>query len=230
MVKGRLRRLVNTSRLRLTELRNETHVSGFAAACAGAGEFEQRFEEHGLLDEVLVDLGAVEFREIDEEVPALAFLNLDGFLRHHVDGLLGFVGLVLTDTGLRTDAATCTVVAGHGNREHRLVGTFELEALGRGELEAFRSVLHGSFVHNLHADGCMRADHGALAALHASVRIPGRDVEGEVALFVLGGSGREHAVARHLGDGEEFAVALDDFGSGGVYGRSRTYLCGRAIF
>ena len=89
-----------TSRLRLTELRNETHVSGFAAACAGAGEFEQRFEEHGLLDEVLVDLGAVEFREIDEEVPALAFLNLDGFLRHHVDGLLGFVGLVLTDTGI----------------------------------------------------------------------------------------------------------------------------------
>ena len=89
-----------TSRLRLTELRNETHVSGFAAACAGAGEFEQRFEEHGLLDEALVDLGAVKFREIDEEVPALAFLNLDGFLRHHVDGLLGFVGLVLTDTGI----------------------------------------------------------------------------------------------------------------------------------
>ena len=60
-----------------------------------------------------------------------------------------------------------------------------------------------------------------LAALHASVRIPTRDVEGEVALFVLGSSGREHAVARHLGDGEEFAVALDDFGSGGVvYGRS----------
>ena len=86
-----------TSRLRLTELRNEADVSGFAAACAGAGEFEQRFEEHGLLDEVLVDLGAVEFREVDEEVPALAFLDLDGFLRHHVDGLLGFVGLVLTD-------------------------------------------------------------------------------------------------------------------------------------
>ena len=48
-------------------------------------------------EEVLVDLGTVEFREIDEEVKALAFLNLDGFLRHHVDGLLGFVGLVLTD-------------------------------------------------------------------------------------------------------------------------------------
>ena len=86
-----------TSRLRLTELRNEADVSGFAAACAGAGEFEQRFQEHGLLDQVLVDLGTVEFREIDEEVPALAFLNLDGFLRHHVDGLLGLVGLVLTD-------------------------------------------------------------------------------------------------------------------------------------
>ena len=101
-----------TSRLRLTELRNETHVSGFAAACAGAREFEQRFEEHGLLDEVLVDLGAVEFREIDEEVPALAFLDLDGFLRHHVDGLLGFVGLVLTDTGffyLGVPAHICAV-------------------------------------------------------------------------------------------------------------------------
>ena len=79
MVKGRLRRLVNTSRLRLTELRNEAHVSGFAAACAASGEFEQRFQEHGLLDQVLVDLGTVEFREIDEEVPALAFLDLEGF-------------------------------------------------------------------------------------------------------------------------------------------------------
>ena len=86
-----------TSRLLLTELRNEAHVSGFAAACAGAGEFEQRFQEHGLLDQVLVDLGTVEFREIDEEVPALAFLDLDGFLRHHVDVLLGLVGFVLTD-------------------------------------------------------------------------------------------------------------------------------------
>ena len=73
--------------------------------------------------------------------------------------------------------------------------------------------------------------HSALAALHANVRIPGRDVEGEVALFILGGSGREHAVARHLGDGEELAVTLDDFcGRGVVYGRSRTYMCGRAIF
>ena len=153
-----------TSRLLLTELRNEAHVSGFAAACAGAGEFEQRFQEHGLLDEVLVDLGTVEFREIDEEVPALAFLNLDGFLRHHVDGLLGFVGLVLADTGLRTDAATRTVVAGHGNREHRLFGAFQLEALGRGVLEAFRSVLHCGFVNDLHADGCMRADCGDRSA------------------------------------------------------------------
>ena len=226
-VNGGATRSVGDNHAVTEQLRNETHVSGFAAACAGAGEFEQRFEEHGLLDEVLVDLGAVEFREIDEEVPALAFLNLDGFLRHHVDGLLGFVGLVLTDTGLRTNAATRTVVAGHGNSEHRLVGTFELEALGRGVLEAFRSVLHGGFVNDLHADGCMRADHGALAALHASVRIPGRDVEGEVALFVLGGSGREHAVARHLGDGEEFAVALDDFCGGGVvYGRSPHGPCG----
>ena len=73
--------------------------------------------------------------------------------------------------------------------------------------------------------------HSALAALHANVRIPGRDVEGEVALFILGGSGREHAVARLLGDGEELAVTLDDFcGRGVVYGRSRTYMCGRAIF
>ena len=99
-----------TSRLRLKELRNETHVCRFAAACAASGEFEQRFEEHGLLDEVLVDLGAVEFREIDEEVPALAFLNLDGFLRHHVDGLLGFVGLVLTDISyLGVPAHICAV-------------------------------------------------------------------------------------------------------------------------
>ena len=55
-----------------------------------------------------------------------------------------------------TDAATRTVVAGHGDCEYRLLGTFELEALGRRKFEAFRSVLHGGFVNNLHADGCMR--------------------------------------------------------------------------
>lgn len=47
------------------------------------------------------------------------------------------------------------------------------------------------------------------------------DVENEVALFVLGGSGREHAIARHLGNRKMFAVALDDFcGRGVIYGRS----------
>ena len=96
-VNGGATRSVGDNHAVTEQLRNETHVSGFAAACAASGEFEQRFEEHGLLDEVLVDLGTVEFREIDEEVPALAFLDLDGFLRHHVDGLLGFIGLVLTD-------------------------------------------------------------------------------------------------------------------------------------
>ncbi len=63
-----------------------------------------------------------------------------------------------------TDTATRTVVAGHGNSEHRLLGTFELEALGRSVLEAFRGTSHGGFVNDLHADGCMRADCGDRSA------------------------------------------------------------------
>ena len=70
-VNGGATRSVRDNHAVAEQLADETHVSGFAAACARAGEFEQRFEEHGLLDQVLVDLGAVEFREIDEEVPAL---------------------------------------------------------------------------------------------------------------------------------------------------------------
>ncbi|MCL4102565.1 hypothetical protein MMG03_002169 [Fibrobacter succinogenes] len=57
----------------------------------------------------------------------------------------------------------------------------------------------------------MGADHSALTALNASIRIPGRDVESQVALFVLGCAGGEYTVNRHLGNGKLFAVALDDF-------------------
>ena len=66
------------------------------------------------------------------------------------------------------------------------------------------------FVVGLHADGGMRADEGADAALDAELFVPDRDVDGDVALLVLRGGGREGAVGRHLRDRQVVAEAGDD--------------------
>ena len=69
---------------------------------------------------------------------------------------------------------------------HRLEG-------GRGAGEQGRVV-------DLGADGGVRAVERALAALDADVRIPHRDLEGDVALLPLGGVGRPDAVVGHRAD------------------------------
>ena len=51
----------------------------------------------------------------------------------------------------------------------------------------------------LEADDGVGADHGAVAALDADLRVPDGDLLGDVALLVLGGAGGEGAVQRASG-------------------------------
>ena len=60
---------------------------------------------------------------------------------------------------------------------------------------------------DLDADGAMRADHRALAALNAAGGVPHRDVDRQVALLVLGRADREGAVARKRRDREVVAAS-----------------------
>src|SRR5690606_10926091 len=58
-------------------------------------------------------------------------------------------------------------------------------------------------------------DEGADAALDAELFVPHGDVDGDVALFVLGGAGGEGAVGGQGGDGDAVAESVDD-GTQGV--------------
>jgi hypothetical protein len=59
------------------------------------------------------------------------------------------------------------------------------------------------------ADDGVRADENAFAALDAQVGFPDRDLERDVALFPLGGAGREGAVDGHGADGQVVAFEGD---------------------
>ena len=81
---------------------------------------------------------------------------------------------------------------------------------------------------DLDADHGVRANHGALAALDADLRIPHGNFERDVALFPLGGAGGEGAIDGESAHGEFIAVASIDCaehialklrGSGGERGR-----------
>ena len=76
-------------------------------------------------------------------------------------------------------------------------------------LEGCGGLLQEFLVVDLVADDGMRADEDALAALDAQVGFPDRDLEGDVALFPLGGAGREGAVDGQGRDRDGIAIEGD---------------------
>ena len=85
-------------------------------------------------------------------------------------------------------------------------------------LEGRRSIGQQLLVVDLLADDGVRANHDAFAALDAQVGFPDRDLQGDVALFPLGGAGGEGAVDGNGDHGQVVAVEGDDLRRG----RSRT--------
>ena len=79
--------------------------------------------------------------------------------------------------------------------------------LGIQAFKAFRRAGEGVRREELAADGGVRANGRALAALDAEGGIPFREVQGQVALFVLGSAVRERAVHGHLADGDAVPFA-----------------------
>ena len=70
-----------------------------------------------------------------------------------------------------------------------------------GRAFQFLAVVH------LDADHGVRADHGALAALDADLRVPCGNLERQVALLPLGRAGREGSIAGERADGKFVALA-----------------------
>ena len=186
------------------ELAQELDVRRLAAAGAGAGELEERLEHLRALDRVVGQQVAGERRDGAEEVPAATLFVAVLLGGGHVDGLVAHLGLGLGRADLDADAAAGAVVGSHLDGdvvvEQRLglVGD-AAEAVG-GAGEGLRRV-------DLHADGGVRADDRALAALDADLGVPDGDLAGDGPLFELGGAGRERAVGRQRADGQQVAFA-----------------------
>ena len=151
------------------ELGNQFNVLGFTAAGAAAGEFKQRTKQLRTLDRVRIDLGAVDIRNLIEEVIAVGLFDVQVFdLVLHRDGALG---------GSRAESNAQTA-AGAVFRED-LNGRFHAGvffALRVGGFESSRSVSQFIGVVNLHTNRGVRANQRAETALGTGVGIPNRDV------------------------------------------------------
>ena len=185
------------------QLRHQLEIWSFAATGAGAGELEQRFLNLLLADVGDFNVAAVQFRNLEEEIPVLALGHAQRRLRHHVDRLQPGFGLVLDRTDFDADAAAGAVFRRYLNRVLEALPFF---VAGLGGLESRRRALQFFGVVNLDADDRVRTNHGALSALDADLRIPGRDFERQVALLPFRGSGGEGAVDGKCAD-RQFVAA-----------------------
>ena len=189
------------------ELGQELEVGRLAAAGAGPGVLEERLQELRALDvEPRRRARAVELGEVEEErrsSPAPA--SRSGALRRHVDGLVPRVRLVLGRADLDAEVAAGAVLGRHLDRvlpalERRRPGS-------RSALKVAGAPARALGVVDLGADGGVRADERALVALDADLRVPDRDLDGEVALLPLRGAHRPGAVHREGAHGQEVALA-----------------------
>ena len=84
-------------------------IRRFAAAGAGAGEFEQRLLDLLRTDGADFDFAAVEFGKVEEEIPVVALGEAERRLRLHVDGSEARFLLVLDGANIDADGAAGAV-------------------------------------------------------------------------------------------------------------------------
>src|SRR5215472_7168963 len=89
----------------------------------------------------------------------------------------------------------------------------QLAPLGRHGLKAGRRVDQVCLLTHLCADGCMRTNQHALAALDAKIRLPHRNLLRDVALLPLSGGHWIGAVGGEGADREIVAAAGNDLRS-----------------
>ena len=195
------------------ELGHELSIRRLTAACAGAGELEER----------LFKLGAQNRRLLHR---VLLRRNLLGIYTIIEELLLGFELIIQRLHIERLHRADlCAVAAAqavHGGNSYREVIILDgLRLFGR---EAFRSILEFFFRREYGTDSSMRADEGALVAADALVRIPNRYIDSRTAFFESSTADRERTiyhVFRKLGNRQLVAfLTVHDFLNFGDEGRS----------
>ena len=117
------------------ELRKQLDIRSFAAAGAGAGELEERFEQLYVLDLGERKLVARNLRKAEEEFPVVGFALAQLRLGRHVDGLVLGCALGLGRAGFDAESASGAIF--RCNLQGVLEGG-EVLPLGRGGLEGSR--------------------------------------------------------------------------------------------
>lgn len=178
-------------------LGDDLDVRSFAAACACAGELEERPVELAAHNGVAFDR-SVGFRKFCGVSPVVGFFC--GHFRERFHGESAFRASVYAHFAAqaveRADLHTifvtfCCACARFGDEAYRLVG------------QNFR------FLEN-RADSGVRAYERAAVALYAVFRDPVRNERSNAAFFVLSGAGRDGAVCRECGYRQAVAVLSED--------------------
>src|SRR5581483_8733266 len=146
------------------QLCEELEIGRFAAAGAGAGEFEERLERLHFAHAGGVNLAAVGFGQPEEEIPVGALAVAEWRLRAHVDGFETGLGLVARGADVHANAAAGAILGGDLER------VFESLPFGEAGVDGLETAGRGSklrFLVNLAANAGMRTDEDTLAALDA---------------------------------------------------------------
>ena len=149
----------------------------------------------------------------------------------HVDRLALRLAAVLGRAHLDAEPAAGAVV---GRDLHDVVEALQLGREAFAHMtEAIRCARDVARLEHLRADGRVRADHRAPVALHAEIRFPDRDLEGDAPLLVAARAGRPGPVGRERAHRQPVAVALQQQSGhalhevGGVVGYRPTTPTGR---
>ena len=197
------------------ELGQHLEVRRLAAALAGARVLEQRLQHLRALHRRRIDERPVDLGDREEEVEALS-LDLEVLeLGLEVDRAMADRLLGVRRARVDADPAARAVVGRDldrhlHSREVLVAPVLHRKAVGRAVELLGRE--------DLHPDRCVRADDRALGAVDADRGIPDRDLVGDGALLVAGGSDRERAVDRERAHGQGLAAAGEHRGGRSAQG------------
>ena len=164
------------------ELGHQMYIRGFAAACAGAGEFEIGRFQHSAADGLLVERIFL-VRQAHGIVPEFLLRKLC------FDGL-HYESLLPCRAGVDADAAAVAVFRINDNAEFQAL----LRSLEVTDDESFRCFFHFFFRSENRTDRGVRTGSGALVAFNAVFRNPFRYFNCRGGPFILGRACREGAV------------------------------------
>ena len=190
------------------ELGEQLDVGRFAAARAGARELKERLQQLQILHLRVRKLGAIDFGQVQEELPVLALGFAQRSLRRHVDGLVAGVALALDRAHFHADARSrCSLPEQPAACSDRVSMPFHF---GLAHLKVAGALSPSSATVDLGADHSVRANHDALAALDAEILVPHRNELRDVALLPLRGGRREGAARGNGADRKQIALAGSD--------------------